>query len=41
MVYDMFAHLPLYGLEDLGFVGHGEPAGFIADGHTRPAGSCR
>jgi acetyl-CoA acetyltransferase len=38
MVYDAFAHLPLYGLEDLGFVGHGESAGFIADGHTRPGG---
>jgi acetyl-CoA acetyltransferase len=39
MVYDAFAHLPLYGLEDLGFVGHGESAGFVADGHTRPGGS--
>ncbi|MFI9387023.1 thiolase C-terminal domain-containing protein [Kutzneria sp. NPDC052558] len=39
MVYDAFAHLPLYGLEDLGFVGRGESAGFIADGHTRPGGS--
>jgi acetyl-CoA acetyltransferase len=39
MVYDAFAHLPLYGLEDLGFVGHGESAAFIADGHTRPGGS--
>ena len=24
MIYDAFAHLPLYGLEDLGFVGRGE-----------------
>jgi acetyl-CoA acetyltransferase len=39
MVYDAFAHLPLYGLEDLGFVGRGESADFIADGHTRPGGS--
>lgn len=38
MVYDAFAHLPLYGLEDLGFVGHGESADFIRDGHTRPGG---
>jgi len=38
MVYDAFAHLPLYGLEDLGFVGHGESAAFIRDGHTRPGG---
>ena len=38
MVYDAFAHLPLYGLEDLGFVGHGESADFIADGNTRPGG---
>lgn len=38
MIYDAFAHLPLYGLEDLGFVGHGESASFIAEGHTRPGG---
>ncbi|RRJ86594.1 thiolase [Gulosibacter macacae] len=38
MVYDAFAHLPLYGLEDLGFVGFGESGQFIADGHTRPGG---
>ena len=24
MVYDAFAHLPIYGLEDLGFVERGE-----------------
>ncbi|MEM9357261.1 MAG: thiolase, partial [Pseudomonadota bacterium] len=24
MIYDAFAHLPIYGLEDLGFVGRGE-----------------
>lgn len=38
MIYDAFAHLPLYGLEDLGFVGFGESGDFIADGHTRPGG---
>jgi acetyl-CoA acetyltransferase len=38
MVYDAFAHLPIYGLEDLGFVGRGEAAAFIADGNTRPGG---
>jgi len=38
MVYDAFAHLPLFGLEDLGFVGRGEAGAFIAEGHTRPGG---
>lgn len=38
MIYDAFAHLPLYGLEDLGFVGRGEAAAFIRDGNTRPGG---
>lgn len=38
MVYDAFAHLPIYGLEDLGFVKRGEGGAFIADGHTRPGG---
>ena len=38
MVYDAFAHLPLYGLEDLGFVKPGEAAQFIWDGNTRPGG---
>ena len=38
MVYDAFAHLPIYGLEDLGFCSKGEAAGFIADGNTRPGG---
>lgn len=38
MVYDAFAHLPLYGLEDLGFVGFGESAGFVAEGNTEPGG---
>jgi acetyl-CoA acetyltransferase len=38
MIYDAFAHLPLYGLEDLGFVARGESAAFIAEGHTIPGG---
>ena len=38
MIYDAFAHLPLYGLEDLGFCKRGEAAGFIWDGNTRPGG---
>ena len=38
MIYDAFAHLPLYGLADLGFVEHGSAAGFIQEGHTRPGG---
>jgi acetyl-CoA acetyltransferase len=38
MIYDAFAHLPLYGLEDLGFVGKGEAAAFIKAGNTRPGG---
>jgi len=38
MIYDAFAHLPLYGLGDLGFMPHAETGKFIADGHTRPGG---
>lgn len=38
MIYDAFAHLPIYGLEDLGFVGRGEAGAFIAEGNTRPGG---
>jgi acetyl-CoA acetyltransferase len=38
MIYDAFAHLPIYGLEDLGFVGRGEAGPFIAAGNTRPGG---
>jgi len=34
MGYDAFAHLPLYILEDLGFVKKGESGDFIAEGHT-------
>ena len=36
MCYDAFAHLPLYMLEDLGFVGRGESGAFVASGATRP-----
>jgi len=39
MIYDAFAHLPIYGLEDLGFVGRGEAGDFIWDGHTDVGGS--
>ena len=35
MIYDAFAHLPLYGLGDLGFMPHEETGKFIADGNTR------
>jgi acetyl-CoA acetyltransferase len=38
MVYDAMAHLPIYGLQDLGFVGRGEAGAFIAEGHTAPGG---
>jgi acetyl-CoA acetyltransferase len=38
MIYDAFAHNPIYGLEDLGFVGRGEAGEFIAAGHTTPGG---
>ncbi len=39
MVYDAFAHLPIYGLEDLGFCKRGEAGAFIADGNTAPGGA--
>ncbi len=38
MIYDAFAHLPLYGLEDLGFVGRGEAGDFIWEGNTAEGG---
>jgi acetyl-CoA acetyltransferase len=38
MIYDAFAHLPIYGLEDLGFVDRGEAGAFIAEGNTEPGG---
>jgi acetyl-CoA acetyltransferase len=39
MVYDAFAHLPIYGLEDLGFCKRGEAGAFIEEGNTAPGGS--
>ena len=39
MVYDAFAHLPIWGLEDLGFCARGEAPAFIEDGNTRPGGT--
>jgi acetyl-CoA acetyltransferase len=39
MVYDAFAHVPIYGLEALGFVKKGEAGPFIAEGNTEPGGS--
>jgi acetyl-CoA acetyltransferase len=39
MIYDAFAHVPLYGLEDAGFVGKGEAVDFIRSGATGPGGS--
>ena len=38
MIYDAFAHVPIYGLEALGFVASGEAGAFIADGNTEPGG---
>ena len=38
MIYDAFAHLPIYGLEDLGFCERGEAAGFIGARNTAPGG---
>ena len=38
MIYDAFAHLPLYGLEDLGFCKPGEAASFIWERNTAPGG---
>ena len=38
MIYDAFAHLPLFGLEDLGFVGPGEAARYIWERNTAPDG---
>ncbi len=38
MLYDAFAHLPLYGLEDAGFVRPGEAVDFIRSGATSPGG---
>ena len=38
MIYDAFAHLPIYGLEDLGFVARGEAGKFIQERNTAPGG---
>jgi len=38
MIYDAFAHVPLYGLEDLGFCKPGEAAEFVRDRNTAPGG---
>jgi acetyl-CoA acetyltransferase len=38
MIYDAFAHVPLYGLEDLGFCGKGEAKHFYRDRVTAPGG---
>ena len=38
MIYDAFAHLVIYGLEDLGFVGRGEAGAFVAARNTAPGG---
>src|SRR5580692_1274007 len=38
MIYDAFAHLPLYGLEDLGFCKPGEAAGFVNGRNTAIGG---
>ena len=38
MIYDAFAHLPLYGLEDLGFCKPGEAKDFINGRNTAPGG---
>ena len=38
MIYDAFAHLPIFGLEDLGFVPKGEAGRFIEARDTAPGG---
>lgn len=38
MIYDAFAHLPFYGLEDMGFCKPGEAGPYIAEGNTSPGG---
>ncbi|CAH1654981.1 MULTISPECIES: thiolase [unclassified Chelatococcus] len=38
MIYDAFAHVPLFGLEDLGFVARGDAGAFVADRNTAPGG---
>ena len=38
MIYDAFAHLPLYGLEDLGFCAKGEAKDWFRERRTAPGG---
>lgn len=38
MLYDAFAHTPMYGLEALGFVAPGESGPWFAAGHSAPGG---
>jgi acetyl-CoA acetyltransferase len=38
MIYDAFAHLPIYALEDTGFCKRGEAGAFIMEGNTSPGG---
>jgi acetyl-CoA acetyltransferase len=38
MIYDAFAHLPFYGLEDLGFCARGEAGAFIEERNTAIGG---
>jgi acetyl-CoA acetyltransferase len=38
MIYDAFAHVPLYGLADLGFMPHEATGEFIAKRNTAPGG---
>ena len=39
MLYDPFAHVPFYALEDLGFCGRGEAKYLYRERHTAPGGS--
>jgi acetyl-CoA acetyltransferase len=39
MIYDAFAHIPIYALEDTGFFKPGEAGPFIAEGNTQPGGT--
>jgi len=39
MIYDGFAHNPLYGLEGLGFAEYGEAVEIVRSGRTLPAGN--
>jgi acetyl-CoA acetyltransferase len=39
MIYDAFAHTPIWGLEGLGFVEYGDGGRFIEARHTAPGGT--